>query len=452
MSAARVEDIIKTLETALDGGEVIQSDLQRQLAELKVIARDPAKAPQVYGKNGLKTLSQVAFDSTTTKFDSNVVIEAASIIGNVLLLRPKTQEWFAEFDYNDALVRFYGIQEVKHEFVGARILFLLTYNSSIDFDALLASTSLGHRIMQHLSHHVNQVKNDTFAGDQLNQTALTETAKLVYSLVSQSADRAANFVQCSAPIIALLNRLSASTAMSEGCTTSLINALAAIDWSTIQEDDIRILTTRLVSLLQASTNSSTTGATAAQVEAKLVPLVVVLRKIVHTGERSSVRELRERLLPADAERDKPLGTSDSLPSRLLRLQLAAAMPNLSEAVSGLLFDLSDRNALTFVRNIGYGHAAGYLMKHNIPAPDVAAADTSFHVGGAPVNPITGQRIDAETQRNSLDMSDAEKEREAERLFVLFERLKKTGVVNVENPVTAAKQSGRLEELPDDAES
>ncbi|KAL1839804.1 hypothetical protein VTK73DRAFT_3914 [Phialemonium thermophilum] len=47
------------------------------------------------------------------------------------------------------------------------------------------------------------------------------------------------------------------------------------------------------------------------------------------------------------------------------------------------------------------------------------------------------------------MTDEEKEREAERLFVLFERLKKTGVVDVQNPVEQAFREGRVQELDDD---
>ena len=84
-----------------------------------------------------------------------------------------------------------------------------------------------------------------------------------------------------------------------------------------------------------------------------------------------------------------------------------------------------------------------------------------------INPITGQRLDMEnTEDTGPPMTDREKEREAERLFVLFERysrsltnpgasiandghrLRATGVVDVENPVTKAYQEGRFEELPD----
>ncbi len=46
-------------------------------------------------------------------------------------------------------------------------------------------------------------------------------------------------------------------------------------------------------------------------------------------------------------------------------------------------------------------------------------------------------------RGRSAMTEEEKEREAERLFVLFERLKATGVVDVKNPVER-----RFEEVDD----
>lgn len=67
-------------------------------------------------------------------------------------------------------------------------------------------------------------------------------------------------------------------------------------------------------------------------------------------------------------------------------------------------------------------------------------------GREDVNPITGQRLEEEDTPDLSSMTDEEKEREAERLFVLFERMRKLGVVSVENPVRTAQQSGRFEEL------
>ncbi len=44
------------------------------------------------------------------------------------------------------------------------------------------------------------------------------------------------------------------------------------------------------------------------------------------------------------------------------------------------------------------------------------------------------------------MTMEEKEQEAEKLFVLFERLRSNGTINVENPVRTALESGKLEDL------
>ena len=165
--------------------------------------------------------------------------------------------------------------------------------------------------------------------------------------------------------------------------------------------------------------------------------------------------MQARLLPSNAERAQPLGTSDSLPSHLLRLTISPLAPNLRESISCLLFELSDQDATTFVRNVGYGYAAGFLMTHNLSVPDNAltsggsAEDPGARVtsvDGQEINPVTGQRRDMEPENHMPEMTDEEKEREAERLFVLFERLKATGVMNVVNPVEQAQREGRFEEI------
>jgi hypothetical protein len=73
---------------------------------------------------------------------------------------------------------------------------------------------------------------------------------------------------------------------------------------------------------------------------------------------------------------------------------------------------------------------------------------------ADINPITGQYVSSEKQPDLKDMTDEEKEREAERLFVLFERLKKTGIIDVENPIAKAMQEnqGKFEEVHSDSDS
>lgn len=76
------------------------------------------------------------------------------------------------------------------------------------------------------------------------------------------------------------------------------------------------------------------------------------------------------------------------------------------------------------------------MSHNIPVPESSLRETTLgaddggaedpgetltRVDGQDINPITGQRKDMEPVDKGPEMTDEEKEREAERLFVLFER-------------------------------
>lgn len=70
-----------------------------------------------------------------------------------------------------------------------------------------------------------------------------------------------------------------------------------------------------------------------------------------------------------------------------------------------------------------------------PTPPTTTSD------GTPINPITGV---AQVPVELPEMSDDEKEREAEKLFVLFDRLEKSGAIPKEhNPIRKAIQSGKM---------
>jgi len=83
----------------------------------------------------------------------------------------------------------------------------------------------------------------------------------------------------------------------------------------------------------------------------------------------------------------------------------------------------------FVNQVGYGNAIGYLVNHQLMGELNNTVDEN-----APkdknINPITGQIEDEKKEDPFKNMTDEEKEREAEKLFVLFDRLNKTGVIKV----------------------
>lgn len=77
-----------------------------------------------------------------------------------------------------------------------------------------------------------------------------------------------------------------------------------------------------------------------------------------------------------------------------------------------------------------------------PAP--AENDTD---DGAPRNPITGlEQAEDEPKSTMADMTDEEKEREAERMMALFDRMERNPAMQlVENPMKEAVRSGKIEE-------
>jgi hypothetical protein len=75
-----------------------------------------------------------------------------------------------------------------------------------------------------------------------------------------------------------------------------------------------------------------------------------------------------------------------------------------------------------------------------PRSDAVPSTTS---GGQSINPITGV---AYRESNAPEMTDEEKEREAEKLFVLFDRLEKNGAIQPsQNPVRKAMQEQQRRE-------
>ena len=171
-----------------------------------------------------------------------------------------------------------------------------------------------------------------------------------------------------------------------------------------------------------------------ELDQQAAPLLTLLRRVYEIAPLDVKKVMQSLILPNDEDRNKPLGCSDTLSSRLLRLSTSAVAPALRDSISSLFFELSDKDATSFVHNVGYGFASGFLMTHNLPVPENAleawstnegtssgSGDNDENVQPRQINPITGQALDAEAKIEIPEMSKEEKEMEAEKLFVLFER-------------------------------
>ena len=298
----------------------------------------------------------------------------------------------------------------------------------------------------------------------LGWAPLIETLKLLFNLTSFYPHRIPTFDRTISPILKILNSIQLQTPVLQSPTVQLINALLNLDLLGKEAEDFErdksssffpnldpsTNVSRLITILDSAVRNSKEEV----LESTAVPLITLLRRTYDLAPSFIKTHMQSTLLPSNEERAQPLGKSNTLASCLLRLSTSAVAPNVREGISSLLFEMSGKDATTFVRNVGYGFAAGFLMTHNLPVPDSALkVDGSedpggrlTNVDGKEVNPVTGQRRDMEPEDPGPEMTDEEKEREAEKLFVLFEKLKATGVVNVVNPVEQALQEGRFEEV------
>ena len=301
--------------------------------------------------------------------------------------------------------------------------------------------------MQNLARHSKQCSKSTAKNPipPNNTLALSETLKLLFNLTQFYPNQAPTFTKSMLHILKILGTITIPSPPLQPPVTYLLNSLVNLDLEDTKAKhfiqnplfpkfDAKVNANRLIDILDRSVRHYDEE----QLEQLANPLLSLLRKIYDFAPENIRTHMRCLLLPSDAERTQPLGKSNTLSAYLLRLSTSAAAPNLRETISNLLFELSNRDATSFVRNVGYGFASGFLMTHDLPVPENAleawSTDSQSSLGhvedpgekvtnvnGVEINPVTGQRRDMEPAGLEIEMTDEEKEREAERLFVLFER-------------------------------
>ena len=226
-------------------------------------------------------------------------------------------------------------------------------------------------------------------------------------------------------VVGILELISLSSPPFQDPVPALINALLTLDLGGLLKDLVTAVreprSVQLMDRLLEILDRGLTDYKDTELEVKGVPLLTLLRQIYDEAPSQIKRHIEESLLPSDTDRERPLGKSDSLPSKLLRLSISPAAPNFGPSISALLFELSGKDPVAFVHKIGYGYAAGFLMSHKLPIPTTENQNDRQEDAIPDINPITGQRRDMEPTDMAPEMTNEEKEREAERLFVLFER-------------------------------
>ncbi|KAH8682330.1 guanine nucleotide exchange factor, Ric8 [Xylariales sp. PMI_506] len=449
---AAVTELIGKLKNDLNTGNLLPNQRDTILEELKLYGRDPRNADPIFSPEGIETLSKHAFYATSSTTSRN----ALRVLCNALLLKAETRQIFVDLDLGEKACEKLKNDNWDDEFLVSRLLFLSTY-AKANLKELVDKHHLADIISKALERHVDR-RNSTEkpAADAMEEMAMVETMKLIFNITHFCEDRVSLFTPTIPHIVTILCKGNfKSSKPLDPPVGPLVNSLLNLQLgdegvrdALYPPDEPGLLATRLVDLLAQSKTAYNNG----ELENTVTPLVGDIRAIYQYAPEAVKASIRAELLPTEADRGEVLGQSSSLASWLLRNTTNALTPEFRRTIAELLFDMSDKDAQKFVDNVGYGFASGFLFNKNIPVPQSSSdALSDSSITSRPVNPVTGQFLDTERQPDGPEMTDEEKEREAERLFVLFERLRANGVISVENPVRTAQQAGRFEELPDDYE-
>ncbi|THV45178.1 hypothetical protein BGAL_0520g00020 [Botrytis galanthina] len=464
-----VTKIVESLKADLEKISLLPHQRDALLEQLKVYGRDPSNADPIFTKEGIETLSKHAFNSPSKTTSRN----ALRCLANALLLKPDTRQILVSLGYDEracALLKD-RTASVDDEFLLSRIIFLTTYGTTINIENLIdqchLADTISHNIANHDKLHGTKQKK-VKQSDPMEDMALAESLKLLFNITHFCPQRNSSFSQALPHILSILHKIETiPNAPLDPPIAQLVNTLINIPLedpgnvnALFPKGSPNLNVEKFLKLLDHSINKYKDE----ELEQLVSPLLTLIRKVYEIGPSDVHQFMQTRLLPSDKDREQPVGRGESLSARLIQLSTSPMAPQVRESISALLFELSDKDASTFVQNLGYGFASGFLFQHNVPIPENAfeAWSTENDKGngktrpsqdsGKAVNPITGQLLEAEEKIDLPEMSQEEKEREAERLFVLFERLKKNGIITATNPMEEALQQGRFEELEDDADS
>ncbi|KAG7098154.1 hypothetical protein E1B28_000124 [Marasmius oreades] len=219
----------------------------------------------------------------------------------------------------------------------------------------------------------------------------------------------------------------------------------------------------------------------------LSPLVILATRLC-IGDVSARNRICNWIVPEDMDRDpeQPLDERPNILGRCIRLMGSVYHKRLNESAGELLYAMCGQDAGVLCSKVGYGHVAGFLFEKGVMSAPVTAESpgggeasssttstapsaTSTSANGEKegggtgeganakaalesemtfagpsdtrqINPITGTYVPEKTSNPMDDMSEEEKEREMDKLFVLFDRMEKTGALSPEqNPVRKAIQ-------------
>ncbi|OXM75967.1 hypothetical protein C364_06519 [Cryptococcus neoformans Bt63] len=222
---------------------------------------------------------------------------------------------------------------------------------------------------------------------------------------------------------------------------------------------------------------------------EILPPLLLLMTRATLGSENVRLWIKEILLPSSLDRSPeagPLVSRKGLLGNILRLMTCAGHTQTRNAAGELMWAVCNGDASHLCVEIGYGNAAGILFQKGLTGPPPAKVEeieqhnpsqivkqlaksancrsdarspvttvqpatlssTSTFSAQASRNPITGIENANQAAGDLDEMTQEEKEREAERLFILFDRMEKNPVISMKSGDDQDGQKREVQGLKD----
>lgn len=246
---------------------------------------------------GMDTLLRHAYESPS----SRTAFAAMRVVANAMRLKPQTRQIFVDSGLAPKACRYMKIENWNDEFLGARILFLATYDTNIDLTKLIDEHQLATRILDRLHVHAKRLKKTKSKPEEMEEEALAETLKLMFNVTYHCPNRVASFSPSAADLVALLFKMDFFLPDPlDPFFKAICNALLNVDMSAgklksslFPKSEVGKVPNRIIHLLGACTEMYDD----AGLESLVAPVVSLVKKMHEYAPEKDGEVFRERLLP-----------------------------------------------------------------------------------------------------------------------------------------------------------
>ncbi|KAG7227817.1 hypothetical protein INR49_013611 [Caranx melampygus] len=176
-----------------------------------------------------------------------------------------------------------------------------------------------------------------------------------------------------------------------------------------------------------------------KIKEKLTPILNLLTESCR-AHRETRHYIRQHILPPLRDVSHRPEEGSTVKNRLIRL-MTHLDTDLKHCAADLIFVLCKENVRRFVKYTGYGNAAGLLATRGLlggQGSRTLSSDTQYSSDSDSdteeyrkardhINPVTG-RVEAEQSDPMAGMTEEEKEEEARRLIMLFNKLSRDSII------------------------